>query len=1781
MIGYIHYNHQSAGIDLNHFTSTHQGSNSGSYYWTYSNPTQGIKSAADVHSNITIVGNTIDNCFFGIRVTDGYLISGANAFAGTGLVIGRAGEGNTITNFGPASGVAYGGTYHAAVAGISVGGQKDFSIEHNNVSGATGGTISDNLRSIAGIWAGMSTGGGFALPRTATGLFRINNNTISNIDLTTNTTASLKYAFGIIFAANDDATERAKPAGNIEINNNNISNLKGRTGDVVGINSYWYADAPTVTLNTWRREGFQNGNNVSITGNTITGLSRLSHVRSGLLSAINWKHSSKNLYINGNNISNFVLGNTTNTPIALTAGMHLIYTYSYLNLVTRDLLEIKNNNITNNDILAPAGARNPVSASMIFAQSGGISSIVQSNTISGNELYNAANSNSVFHTDLIRVQGKPRTGPSTVTIDNNQLTDNVRTGLYASSGYGYQAQFRGIVADYTGALQTKIISNNLIENMSQTANAANHAYSYSMIRGIYTKGSYTIGHNVSIFKNTIRNLSGMVAASSKLIGIYDNVYDKYPLAGIAAEYYNKLDIYGNNITNLDAGTLSTGYQADGNYATGPVGITTFSPYVDYNTTQNIYNNFISELKAPAMRSRLAINGIIISGSIFRSNIYHNTIVLGAADGGSAGALTSTATSFGVTGILIASYYYNTKTYLTDYRNNIVHVNAIAKGTAANMAVRNFSVTAAKKVPLGTAKTSSGNVYFVNAAPANYIYGQGSVYNAAGTGGIRNSFAFGGATANAANYLVNDPDFNIACGIYKTFMAGADKESYAELDPVNNTTPKPSPFVNSGSAPDNLKITSGATSAVFNAKYIGTPVNVNQDYFGVGRGTGKVTAGAHETSGIIAPYIAGVIAFDYKPINDSICGGNKPLKVTITPPDGQMIATGAKAPRLYYRRVYNNAAYAAVDANVMPANAAANSASGPSGWRWVNPTGNNGNDYDFTIDLSILRSATVTNPVYTIEYFVIAETSDGTVCSWTSGDWSANVASTCPGTVELESYPVPPVPLDPLATTLDDNSVQDNYTIFRGQDLNRGIELVNNGSSVKYFGTGAPTPNTAAATTCIGGEIKAIAHYYVNATGDYAVGSQWQFQVANDAAFTNGLETFNQGDSIFTYTMAAAGTKYVRAFMVCGGTPVPNTNTAYASVTASETPVNTSAIADKNSCVGVAQSSTLTSTANPANMGRFYWLTSPKSKVFNVAPVNNTTGTATLNVTPDTTAHSGQWKSYVTSSTASVLGDQGYRTSQLDGTESGKFDIGSGVKLSVNSFVKLNSVKIKDVDDEDNTPSHDDFFIRLYSADGFLLYSFTNTANIADGATITATLPNWYIAPGEYLLVLEVADPSATFTNSLAFATPDFPISSPATTTPAFQVTGGVSDLAYDSESGMFSYSETTDYNYFFDLNVNSYCTSNPTTFNWTINPASCCASSPLAGVIADGTVSAELATNNCKFINGWYYYFDPAAPSKLLAAVDPNGNTFNPASVVIYNTGTSSDADHLETDGSTKTAEVMPYMLQIVQDGTLSTNGGVKVRMFYPAAQKAIIDAYPYKTWFKLSGSKQDVLDNLTVDDVVGKDSLVASSTGLENGIPYVQFDGIQIFSTFGFLGSKTNPLPVTLVSFKVSKEGSTASLNWQTTEETNSKVFEVQRSADGKKWTAIGTRQAKGESNVLVTYSFTDDRPLGGRSFYRLKMIDFDDTFTYSRIQSINFADEISIEIYPNPAAEKVNIKANDLSGISQVEIVAASGVKVYQSDKVLSGSIDVKHLPAGMYLLVLKGIDGTRSTHKLVIRR
>ncbi|HTN20909.1 MAG TPA: pectinesterase family protein [Pelobium sp.] len=186
----------------------------------------------------------------------------------------------------------------------------------------------------------------------------------------------------------------------------------------------------------------------------------------------------------------------------------------------------------------------------------------------------------------------------------------------------------------------------------------------------------------------------------------------------------------------------------------------------------------------------------------------------------------------------------------------------------------------------------------------------------------------------------------------------------------------------------------------------------------------------------------------------------------------------------------------------------------------------------------------------------------------------------------------------------------------------------------------------------------------------------------------------------------------------------------------------------------------------------------------------------------------------------------------------------------------------------------------------------------------------------------------------------------------------------------------------------------------------------------------------------------------------------------------------------------------------------------------------------------------------------------------------VQAVGEFGALSKLANPveiLPLKFLTFKATATKELAprvNLTWSTTNEVNTAMFGVERSGDGKVFTQIGTVNSLNTAGIH-NYSFVDQNPLDGSSYYRLNQIDLDGKNAYSDLRSINLASGINLVLYPNPVSNELNIIHAKAMVNANVGLVATNGKKVLNLPVAISSTntkINLNGLSPGTYILVFE---------------
>ncbi len=295
--------------------------------------------------------------------------------------------------------------------------------------------------------------------------------------------------------------------------------------------------------------------------------------------------------------------------------------------------------------------------------------------------------------------------------------------------------------------------------------------------------------------------------------------------------------------------------------------------------------------------------------------------------------------------------------------------------------------------------------------------------------------------------------------------------------------------------------------------------------------------------------------------------------------------------------------------------------------------------------------------------------------------------------------------------------------------------------------------------------------------------------------------------------------------------------------------------------------------------------------------------------------------------------------------------------------------------------------------------------------------------------------------------------------------------------------------------------------------------------------------------------------------------------------------------------------------GNIVPNGEVVVSQLHvlpnalPAATVSnsgnywVVNNYGNPSFDALTAMKFDPLDSGFVNAVAGSPSEAhlykrTSNQHLANWIDQcgataagsgtITFDNSCNQTNFSqFIIASGTLIPVELVSFTAdAEEHKRVRLTWETAAELENDFFTIERSSDAQHWEKIIEVDAAGTSTALQAYSTYDQEPLKGISYYRLKQTDFDASFSYSEIRSVQIKtpnDRISLS--PNPAKNSLTLMGHDAEKNGRLKIYSNNGKlkkDVFITDA--HQNIDISNLNAGMYYYLFQGDDFLK-TGKVIV--
>ena len=182
--------------------------------------------------------------------------------------------------------------------------------------------------------------------------------------------------------------------------------------------------------------------------------------------------------------------------------------------------------------------------------------------------------------------------------------------------------------------------------------------------------------------------------------------------------------------------------------------------------------------------------------------------------------------------------------------------------------------------------------------------------------------------------------------------------------------------------------------------------------------------------------------------------------------------------------------------------------------------------------------------------------------------------------------------------------------------------------------------------------------------------------------------------------------------------------------------------------------------------------------------------------------------------------------------------------------------------------------------------------------------------------------------------------------------------------------------------------------------------------------------------------------------------------------------------------------------------------------------------------------------------------------------------------------VPVELIDFQGQSTTEGVLLTWQTASEQNNEGFKIQRAvgsiqhtmgSEQLKWEEIGFVAGHGTTQDWQAYDFMDEYPAEGTNYYRLRQVDFDGAYEYSRIVEVRFSTTplSEIRVFPNPVKDELTV----LEGEGQATIYNLIGQPI--NEYRISNSeyrISTQNLSKGQYILHITKANGNIVTKQFV---
>ncbi len=237
-------------------------------------------------------------------------------------------------------------------------------------------------------------------------------------------------------------------------------------------------------------------------------------------------------------------------------------------------------------------------------------------------------------------------------------------------------------------------------------------------------------------------------------------------------------------------------------------------------------------------------------------------------------------------------------------------------------------------------------------------------------------------------------------------------------------------------------------------------------------------------------------------------------------------------------------------------------------------------------------------------------------------------------------------------------------------------------------------------------------------------------------------------------------------------------------------------------------------------------------------------------------------------------------------------------------------------------------------------------------------------------------------------------------------------------------------------------------------------------------------------------------------------------------------------------------------------------------------------------------MDNIPLSYIVGAyyngtawTDIGGTASGNVTTTGSVTTNAVNVFGSFT-LGYRSFPVPLKLLSFAATRQPGKTLVKWETENEESVSHFEVQRSFDGIHYTVAGTVTAR-NLPTLQRYTFDDVIALQGLAYYRLRSVDIDGAFRYSRVVVVSETDiKANSFAVINPVRNGITIfNKTGKDGVFDYNIYNQGGQLVAKGNVSMAANGGTilplsAAIASGSYILEISGNE-IRSVHKLIVEK